>query len=240
VSSHRRDAPEASDLPSHRVTSDRHHPARPRHAPAAEPGGAGALESGRHRRAGRHRRGAATYGAALVLALAVATGGGLALTRGGPPPAGAAASPAPAARGDDAAARPTSRPAGRDRDRLAGAIGATPSASPATLAGCAPYHGNQLIACTLLPAYGFPTNQMPALVNLWRGESDWRTTARNPGSGAYGIPQALPASKMGTIAADWRTNPATQIRWGLRYIRAEYGTPAQAWSKWQARSPHWY
>ena len=59
-------------------------------------------------------------------------------------------------------------------------------------------------------------------------------------SGAYGIPQSLPASKMGTVDDDWRTNPVTQIRWGLQYIKASYGTPCSAWSAWQSRSPHWY
>ncbi|HKT05391.1 MAG TPA: lytic transglycosylase domain-containing protein [Rugosimonospora sp.] len=117
---------------------------------------------------------------------------------------------------------------------------ATPHAVAAVPAGCAPYRGNQLIACILLPAYGFSLNQMGPLINLWNGESGWRATARNPSSGAYGIPQALPASKLATAGTDWRTNPATQIRWGLGYIRAAYGTPASAWAQWRARSPHWY
>jgi hypothetical protein len=112
--------------------------------------------------------------------------------------------------------------------------------APAVPAGCASYSGNQLIACTLLPSFGFPASQMAPLVNLWNGESGWRTTARNPSSGAYGIPQSLPAGKMASAGSDWRTNPATQIRWGLGYIKATYGTPARAWAMWQARSPHWY
>ena len=64
----------------------------------------------------------------------------------------------------------------------------------------------------------------------------------NRSSGAYGIPQALPASKMASAGRDWRTNYKTQVRWGMGYIkgRPDYGSPAAAYSKWQARSPHWY
>ncbi len=79
-----------------------------------------------------------------------------------------------------------------------------------------------------------------ALVALWNGESGWRWNATNPTSGAYGIPQALPADKMSAAGSDWRTNPATQIEWGLDYIKSRYGTPCAAWSFWQAQYPHWY
>jgi hypothetical protein len=112
--------------------------------------------------------------------------------------------------------------------------------APAVPAGCAAYRGNQRIACALLPSFGFPQSQMAPLVSLWNGESGWRAAATNPSSGAYGIPQALPAAKMASAGRDWRTNPATQIRWGLGYIKARYGTPARAWAAWQARHPHWY
>jgi Transglycosylase SLT domain len=97
-----------------------------------------------------------------------------------------------------------------------------------------------LIACQMLPSFGLPRSQMPALVALWNGESGWRVTATNPHSGAYGIPQSLPAGKMARAGRDWRTNPTTQIRWGLGYIKATYGTPARALAAWRARSPHWY
>jgi tape measure domain-containing protein len=80
----------------------------------------------------------------------------------------------------------------------------------------------------------------PALNNLWMGESGWNQYARNPSSGAYGIPQSLPASKMASAGSDWMTNPATQIRWGLGYIAAAYGNPGRAYSAWLSRSPHWY
>ncbi|GAB3067754.1 hypothetical protein GCM10027053_34550 [Intrasporangium mesophilum] len=82
--------------------------------------------------------------------------------------------------------------------------------------------------------------QYNCLVNLWTGESGWRWNAENSSSGAYGIPQSLPASKMGQFGSDYRTNPITQIQWGLWYIEQSYGNPCNAWSTWQARSPHWY
>lgn len=88
--------------------------------------------------------------------------------------------------------------------------------------------------------YGWGLNQWGSLDALWQGESGWRWNANNPASGAYGIPQALPASKMASAGADWRTNPVTQMRWGAGYIKSVYGTPSSAYSKWLARSPHWY
>ena len=95
-------------------------------------------------------------------------------------------------------------------------------------------------ARALLPDFGYDESQWGCLDQLWMGESGWRYTAENPSSGAYGIPQSLPATKMATVASDWRTNPVTQIRWGLQYIKSSYGTPCGAWDAWQSRSPHWY
>lgn len=92
----------------------------------------------------------------------------------------------------------------------------------------------------LLPEYGFTQGQWPCLEQLWTGESDWRWWVANSSSGAYGIPQSLPGSKMATVGADWRTNPVTQIRWGLDYIKRSYGTPCHALDMWNSRSPHWY
>ncbi len=92
----------------------------------------------------------------------------------------------------------------------------------------------------LLPEYGFGQEQWACLDQLWIGESDWRWWAANPSSGAYGIPQSLPGSKMASVADDWRTNPVTQIKWGLQYIKSSYGTPCNALNQWLARSPHWY
>jgi len=98
----------------------------------------------------------------------------------------------------------------------------------------------QAVAALLLPEYGWSSGQMSCLTRLWIGESDWRWNALNRSSGAYGIPQALPASKMASAGADWKTNPVTQIKWGLGYIKSSYGSPCNALAKWQARSPHWY
>ena len=83
-------------------------------------------------------------------------------------------------------------------------------------------------AQALLAEYGFDAAQFSCLDSLWAGESGWDYTATNPSSGAYGIPQSLPASKMATEGPDWETNPITQIRWGLGYIRDAYGTPCSA------------
>jgi hypothetical protein len=77
-------------------------------------------------------------------------------------------------------------------------------------------------------------------VALWNGESGWSEKALNPSSGATGIPQALPGNKMASEGADWKTNPATQIRWGIKYIASTYGNPSNAYAKWLSRNPHWY
>jgi hypothetical protein len=95
-------------------------------------------------------------------------------------------------------------------------------------------------ARVLMPDYGFGEGQWPCLERLWIGESGWNYKAENASSGAYGIPQSLPGSKMATVASDWRTNPVTQIKWGLDYIKRSYGTPCNALNQWDARSPHWY
>ncbi|WNB85095.1 ubiquitin-like domain-containing protein [Cellulomonas sp. ATA003] len=96
----------------------------------------------------------------------------------------------------------------------------------------------QGIAREMVLARGWGEDQFSCLVKLWHKESGWRVTADNPSSSAYGIPQALPGSKMASAGADWRTNPATQIRWGLGYIDGRYGTPCAAWGHSQARN--WY
>jgi len=113
-----------------------------------------------------------------------------------------------------------------------------PAEKVAIPSSCKVYSGNRAIGCALLPKFGFSISQMPALDKLWAHESGWNHKAANPSSGAYGIPQALPGSKMATAGDDWRTNPATQIRWGLSYIKSRYGSPNGAWSFWQAHN--WY
>ncbi|MEI6220872.1 MAG: transglycosylase SLT domain-containing protein [Actinomycetes bacterium] len=85
----------------------------------------------------------------------------------------------------------------------------------------------QLVATT----YKWSAKQMSCLTTLWNGESHWNFKAHNYSSGATGIAQALPASKMNIIATDWRTNPVTQLKWGLRYIKIRYGTPCKALAK---------
>lgn len=95
----------------------------------------------------------------------------------------------------------------------------------------------QGIAYDMLGQYGWGPDQMQPLVNLWNRESGWRTNAGRRG-GPYGIPQANPGRKMASAGADWATNPATQIRWGLSYIKGRYGSPAAAWAKFCARG--WY
>ncbi|MFF0522026.1 lytic transglycosylase domain-containing protein [Actinomadura nitritigenes] len=81
-------------------------------------------------------------------------------------------------------------------------------------------------------------NCWSSLLTLWNHESGWNERAVNPGSGAYGIPQALPGSKLASAGADWRTSSPTQIAWGLGYIKARYHDPCGAWSWWSAH--HWY
>ncbi len=78
--------------------------------------------------------------------------------------------------------------------------------------------------------YGWGASQFSCYNNIIMRESMWNPSADNPSSSAYGIPQALPGSKMAAFGADWRTNPATQIAWGLWYVKDRYGTPCQAWS----------
>jgi hypothetical protein len=87
----------------------------------------------------------------------------------------------------------------------------------------------QSIAYNMLASFGFSTSQFSCLQSLWQRESGWSYDAENP-SGAYGIPQSLPASKMSSAGSDYLTNPATQIRWGLGYIKDVYGTPCSAWN----------
>ncbi|MDN4596666.1 coiled-coil domain-containing protein [Leifsonia virtsii] len=98
----------------------------------------------------------------------------------------------------------------------------------------------QAYAAGRIGAYGWGGDQMDCLIRLWNGESGWRANAYNTSSGAYGIPQSLPASKMSTAGPDWMTNANTQINWGLDYINRAYGSPCTALGKWLARDPHWY
>jgi hypothetical protein len=94
------------------------------------------------------------------------------------------------------------------------------------------------IAFDMVTARGWGQSEYDCLVALWQKESGWNVYAHNASSGAYGIPQSLPGSKMASAGADWATNPATQITWGLGYIQGRYGTPCGAWNASQAKG--WY
>jgi hypothetical protein len=124
-------------------------------------------------------------------------------------------------------------------------IGSAPVQAPVTevvKVGTAPLPpvttpaGAQAYARTQLAQYGWSQDQMSCLITMWDHESGWRYQAENPSSGAYGIPQALPGSKMGP---GWQSDPRVQIAWGLSYIKSRYVSPCQAWSTWQAHGG-WY
>jgi hypothetical protein len=94
------------------------------------------------------------------------------------------------------------------------------------------------IARAMLSDFGFGDDQFSCLDSLYMSESGWNIHADNPSSSAYGIPQALPGSKMASAGPDWEHNAATQIKWGLGYIKSSYGTPCGAWSFKQGHN--WY
>jgi hypothetical protein len=128
-----------------------------------------------------------------------------------------------------AAARQTQQAARQAQQQPAGnsaSAPATPSGSP------------QQIAAAMLGSFGWSSGEFGCLQSPWNAESGWNPSASNPISGAYGIPQALPGSKMASAGPDWQTNPATQIKWGLGYIKQVYGSPCAAWSHEQ--STGWY
>ena len=127
-------------------------------------------------------------------------------------------------------------------DSGSGGGGGGESSSPAPAAnasgdGTTP-EGAQAIARSLMGSYGWGDGEFSCLQSLWNRESGWNYQAENASSGAYGIPQALPGSKMSSVAGDWATNPATQITWGLNYISGRYGSPCSAWA--HSESVGWY
>jgi hypothetical protein len=132
------------------------------------------------------------------------------------------------------------------RKAIAALRAAKPAAAERRAAGtqnryvtaAAPSGSPQHIAMAMLAAFGWSSSQFACLNSLWTRESGWNLYATNPSSGAYGIPQALPGSKMASAGADWATDATTQIRWGLRYIQATYGSPCGAWSHEMADG--WY
>ncbi len=117
--------------------------------------------------------------------------------------------------------------------------GGAEAAAPAAPRAAAPSPGSaQAIAHDMVLARGWGEGEFNCLVSLWNKESGWNVYAQNPSSGAYGIPQSLPGNKMASAGADWATNPATQITWGLGYISGRYGTPCGAWN--HSQSVGWY
>ena len=136
-----------------------------------------------------------------------------------------------AAAAHDAAVAAAAKAAAEARAREAAAAAAlaaanTPSGAQAT--------AQSMMAST----YGWGDDQFQCLVSLWDRESGWNYQSYNASSGATGIPQALPGSKMASAGSDWATNAATQIRWGLSYIAGSYGTPCAAWA--HSESSGWY
>lgn len=117
-------------------------------------------------------------------------------------------------------------------------VGVRPAASAVPPSAPVPPGSARQTAQGMLANYGWGADQWPCLDALWQRESGWNAAAANRSSGAYGIPQALPGSKMASAGADWKTNPATQIAWGLGYISGRYGSPCGAWNHSQSRG--WY
>ncbi|MCP2336734.1 transglycosylase SLT domain-containing protein [Actinomadura rupiterrae] len=114
----------------------------------------------------------------------------------------------------------------------------TSTAEASTLSTTDRAERNQSLARALMARLGWGSDrQFRCLEQLWTRESHWNEHAHSP-SGAHGIPQALPGSKMSAAGPSWQSDPRTQIKWGLRYIRGRYGSPCTAWGHWQASS--WY
>ncbi|MGI5145591.1 lytic transglycosylase domain-containing protein [Plantactinospora sp. CA-294935] len=126
-----------------------------------------------------------------------------------------------------------SRKREREKQEKEEAEGATKPYTGPIPDSCNEYSGNRKIGCALMLDAGFKLSEFPCLDKLWDHESGWNHKAENRSSGAYGIPQALPGSKMGSVGSDWRTSPATQIKWGLGYVKGRYDTPCGAWGFFQ-------
>jgi hypothetical protein len=147
-----------------------------------------------------------------------------------------------AARQSQQAAQPETRPTAQQAavasPTPAPSSTPTPSATPATTPPPAASGSPQAIAQSMLKSFGWSSSQFSCLKPLWQHESSWSVSASNSSTGAYGIPQAVPGSKMASAGPDWKTNPSTQIKWGLGYIKGTYGSPCAAWSHEQADG--WY
>ncbi|UED84398.1 transglycosylase SLT domain-containing protein [Streptomyces profundus] len=139
----------------------------------------------------------------------------------------------------DAAEREREREAAEQAEREAAAERAAQEAQSASASADIPVQSSytkaeiQAMARQIVAA-----DQFQCFSDIVERESGWNHTATNPSSGAYGLMQALPGSKMSSAGSDWQTNPATQIRWGVNYMESRYGSPCGAWEFWQAN--HWY
>jgi hypothetical protein len=171
-----------------------------------------------------------------------------AVTATAPPTRTATASPtrtgtAPPTRTGTASPTGTSRPTRSATASPAASLAATasptaiPQPTPTATAPAASGSPRQ-IAQAMLGSFGWSASQFGCLDPLWAHESGWSVTASNASSGAYGIPQAVPGSKMASAGPDWQTNATTQIKWGLQYIKGTYGSPCAAYSHEQ--STGWY
>ncbi|WP_432503009.1 aggregation-promoting factor C-terminal-like domain-containing protein [Kineococcus arenarius] len=240
-------------------------PSTPQHDTPQDPRPQGAVPARAARRAGRTRR-FSRVAAPGVVAVSAAVLGVVALT-GGPAPEAEAAVPGHlvaaaneqlqvtrsaawfSARQDRAAAdarleaeriaaeearRAAEEAAAAEAARLAEQARAAAAAEAARSAQRDP----RSVARAMVAERGWGESQFSCLDSLWTKESGWQWDADNPTSSAYGIPQALPGSKMASAGADWETNPVTQISWGLQYIENRYGTPCSAWS--HSKANNWY
>ena len=149
--------------------------------------------------------------------------------------AAAKAAAAKAAAAKAAAAKATAQQAAQQQAAQQQAAQQTTAQQPAA---SAPSGSPQQIAEQMLSQFGWSSGQFSCLQPLWALESGWNIYASNPSSGAYGIPQALPGSRMASAGPDWQSDAATQIRWGLTYIQGTYGSPCAAWSHEEADG--WY
>ncbi|WP_460569103.1 coiled-coil domain-containing protein [Humibacter soli] len=137
------------------------------------------------------------------------------------------------------AARAAAAAAAAEANGNGGGSNANIDTSAGCTGGCSAGEA-QAYAGSILGSYGWGGDQMGCLIDLWNMESGWSWNAYNSSSGAYGIPQSLPASKLASAGGDWQTNGDTQVRWGLAYISSSYGTPCGAWNHEMSENPHWY
>jgi hypothetical protein len=233
----------AASAPKHRAEATPR-PPRAENATSARPGRHAHVAARARRTGSRTLRAATLTGGVAAVATAVAVSGGLLaapasvvaaagnLAAAAPRVAPSTLMPTLSADALTARARvPVSRSDRRDAvDPDKAAALAAPGGPAVTGTESLAQEDPRVIARALLSEFGFGADEFGCLDPLWSGESGWRVSADNPSSSAYGIPQALPGSKMSSAGADWATNPVTQIRWGLGYIRDRYGSPCGAWS----------